>query len=238
MLCINNNLIEYLSFARTQLNDKTVLFLTIQFSISHLFAFSLNVKQFYQIHSWNSICCCHSGPEWAWERWLWRLLRIPPSSSNTEPSSWDCLVSYTGHSLGKSYPSAEIQSVYSTAPSGWAAMQFCVICRTIVSGDSLTHLQRCYRYILQAPGRLGWNAVLCHIRTVVISVVCVWGSFSITCASPSDCLMSYAGQRCSRCIQLAPSRLCYFLPFLLLWPRKGSLMKTQTRILDNITQER
>ena len=31
----------------TQLNDQTVLFQTIQFSISHLFAFSLNVKQFY-----------------------------------------------------------------------------------------------------------------------------------------------------------------------------------------------
>ena len=30
----------------TQLNDQTVLFLTIQFCISHLFALSLNVKQF------------------------------------------------------------------------------------------------------------------------------------------------------------------------------------------------
>ena len=31
----------------TQLNNQTVLFQTIHFSISHLFAFSLNVKQFY-----------------------------------------------------------------------------------------------------------------------------------------------------------------------------------------------
>ena len=30
-----------------QLNDQTVLFLTIQFSISHLFAVCLNIKQFY-----------------------------------------------------------------------------------------------------------------------------------------------------------------------------------------------
>ena len=34
------------SFVYTQLNDQTVLFLTIQFNISHLFTQSLNVKQF------------------------------------------------------------------------------------------------------------------------------------------------------------------------------------------------
>ena len=33
-----------------QLNDQTDLFLTILFSISHLFALSLNVKQFYRTH--------------------------------------------------------------------------------------------------------------------------------------------------------------------------------------------
>ena len=31
----------------TQLNDQTVLFLTIQFNLSHLFAHNLNVKSFY-----------------------------------------------------------------------------------------------------------------------------------------------------------------------------------------------
>ena len=34
----------------TQLNDQTVLFQTIQFRISHLFAHSLNVKLFYLTH--------------------------------------------------------------------------------------------------------------------------------------------------------------------------------------------
>ena len=34
----------------TQLKDLKVQFLTIQFSISHLFALNLNVKQFYLIH--------------------------------------------------------------------------------------------------------------------------------------------------------------------------------------------
>ena len=33
-------------FVYTQLNDETVLFQAIQFSISHLFALSLNVKLF------------------------------------------------------------------------------------------------------------------------------------------------------------------------------------------------
>ena len=39
---------------------------------------------------------------------------IPQSSSITEASLSDCLVSYLGHSLGESYPSAEMQSMYST----------------------------------------------------------------------------------------------------------------------------
>ena len=45
------------------------------------------------------------------------VLCIPQTFSITGASPSDCLVSYTGHSLGESYPSAEKQSVYSTAPS-------------------------------------------------------------------------------------------------------------------------
>ena len=43
------------------------------------------------------------------------LLHIPESSNITGTSPSDCLVSYPGRSLGKSYPSAEKQSVRSTA---------------------------------------------------------------------------------------------------------------------------
>ena len=50
LLCITNNLIKYQSFVYTQLNGQKVLFQAIQFSISHLFAHSLNVKQFYLTH--------------------------------------------------------------------------------------------------------------------------------------------------------------------------------------------
>ena len=46
--------------------------------------------------------------------------RIPQSSGITDTSPSDCLVLYTGNSLGESYPSAEMQSVYSTALADWA----------------------------------------------------------------------------------------------------------------------
>ena len=48
------------------------------------------------------------------------VLYIPQSSSITEASLSDCLVSYPGYLLGESYPSAEMQSVYSTSPANWA----------------------------------------------------------------------------------------------------------------------
>ena len=44
------------------------------------------------------------------------VLRFPQNSSITGAWPSDCLMSYPGHSLGDSYPSAEMQSVYSTAP--------------------------------------------------------------------------------------------------------------------------
>ena len=47
LLCIINNSIKHQSFVYTQQNDQTVLF---HFSMSHLFAHSLNVKQFYLTH--------------------------------------------------------------------------------------------------------------------------------------------------------------------------------------------
>ena len=44
---ITNNLLIHQLFVYKQLNDQTVLFLTIQFSISHFFAQNLSDKQFY-----------------------------------------------------------------------------------------------------------------------------------------------------------------------------------------------
>ena len=47
------------------------------------------------------------------------VFRIPQSYSITRAWLSNCLVSYAGHSFGGSYPSAEKQSVYSTATSDW-----------------------------------------------------------------------------------------------------------------------
>ena len=48
------------------------------------------------------------------------VVRIPQSPSITGASPSDCLVLYSGHSFGKSYPSAKMQLVYSTGPANWA----------------------------------------------------------------------------------------------------------------------
>ena len=59
LLCISNSSTKHQSFVRMQLNDQTVLFLAIQYSINHLFVHSLNIKQFYFTHWQNYIKCYH-----------------------------------------------------------------------------------------------------------------------------------------------------------------------------------
>ena len=46
LLCLTNDSIKHQCFVYTHLNDQTVLFLPVQFSISHLFT-QFNFKQFY-----------------------------------------------------------------------------------------------------------------------------------------------------------------------------------------------
>ena len=50
-----------ISLVFTHLNSQIVLFLIIQSNISHLFAHSLNVKQFYLTHRWDPVRCYHPG---------------------------------------------------------------------------------------------------------------------------------------------------------------------------------
>ena len=53
------------------------------------------------------------------------VLCISQSSSITEASPSNCFVSYIQDTrLGESYPSAEMQSVYSAAPSDWAKSNY------------------------------------------------------------------------------------------------------------------
>ena len=42
----------------------------------------------------------------------------------TEASQLNCLLLSPGHSLGESYPSSEMYSVYSTTPADWARLMF------------------------------------------------------------------------------------------------------------------
>ena len=104
-----------------QLNDQTVLFLTIQFSINHLFALNVNVKQFYLTHWLEPVSCYHSRPAWTWKWWQWRGTQHSPKLLHY----WSLaitLFTVISRSLrtGGYYPSAEIQLVYSTAPADWA----------------------------------------------------------------------------------------------------------------------
>ena len=121
--------------------SKTVLFQTIQFSIQKHFHFkqfslalvcSLNVKrvlfqaiQFSIITQFSSIWPIHrtlSGATTGSDVNK-RVLSFPQGSSITGTSPSDCLVSYPGHALRvESYPSVEVQTVYSTALADWAML--------------------------------------------------------------------------------------------------------------------
>ena len=97
-------------FIYTQLNDQTVLFQTIQFSVSTQFSSNWLIDS---VITLGLIGPGSDGNE--------RVLCIPQSSSITEASTSYCLVSYPGHSLGEFHPSAVMQSVYSTAPADLAS---------------------------------------------------------------------------------------------------------------------
>ena len=101
------------------LNNKTVLFQTIQFRMFHLFALSLNVKKFYITYDRTQSVATTPGQSGPGSNGNEGVLRIPQSLSITGTLSTDSLVFYPGHSLVVSYPSADMQSVYSTAPADW-----------------------------------------------------------------------------------------------------------------------
>ena len=104
----------------TKLYDKQFYFK--QFNLAcHLFALSLNIKQFYLTIDRTlsgASTLDQSGPGSNGNK---ELLCIPQSSSITGASQLNCLMSYPGLLLaGRSYPSPKMQSVYSTVPAEWA----------------------------------------------------------------------------------------------------------------------
>ena len=110
LLCITNYSIKS-SFIYTQLNDQIVLFLIIHFSISLFFVLSLNVKQLYLTHRYDSLSCYHSGPEWTRKQLQWRGT---PHTAKLQ-HHWSLAIRLfsviTRTLVMGSYSSAEMQSV-------------------------------------------------------------------------------------------------------------------------------
>ena len=109
------NILFVNTFCRyTQLSDQSVLFLTILFGRSHLFALSSISPIDWTLSG--STTPRQSGPESNGNK---GVLCILQSSSITGASQSDCLMSYPGHSLRESYLSADLQLVYSITPANW-----------------------------------------------------------------------------------------------------------------------
>ena len=92
--CITNNSIKHATFFNTRLNDQTFLFLAIQFSISHLFARSLNVSVIWSIYRTISGATTPGQSLMMEKKGNEEVLSISQSSRITEASLLDDLVSY------------------------------------------------------------------------------------------------------------------------------------------------
>ena len=97
---------------------KTVLFQTIQF-----YQRVLSSIQYRDRTLSSATIPCQSGPGNDGNE---EVLHIPQTSNITGTSPSACLVFYPGQTLsGVSYPSAEMQSVYYTAPADWEIFLLC-----------------------------------------------------------------------------------------------------------------
>ena len=114
--CLHTVKCQNSSISKIQFSVSTVLFQAVQFSIC------MQISSIWPIDGTLSGATT-SGQSGPGSNGNEGVLCIPQSSSITGTSPSDCLVSYPGHSLGgESYPSAEKQSVYSTAPVDWAIL--------------------------------------------------------------------------------------------------------------------
>ena len=96
---IPNNSLKHLSFVYTQLNDQSVLFLTIQFSIIHFFAYSLSIiSSIWSIDRTLLSATC-PGQSGLGSDGNGGIFSISLSSSITATSPSDCLVPYQGYSM-------------------------------------------------------------------------------------------------------------------------------------------
>ena len=105
---------EQFSLAKVQFRCQTVLVQAIQSSISTQFISILPIDRTLSGANTQG----KSGPRRDGNE---VVPCIPQASSFTGTSPSDGLVSYLGHSCGKSYPSAEVQSLYSVS-ADWASI--------------------------------------------------------------------------------------------------------------------
>ena len=103
LLYITNNSIKHQSFVYTKLNDQIDWFQTIQFTISHLFAHSLNVKQFYLTYRYGPIRCYHCVLEWILEQSQWGGTPHSPKVKHYWSLTIKLFCVISGHSLGKGF---------------------------------------------------------------------------------------------------------------------------------------
>ena len=112
--------------------SKTVPFQVIQFSISVQFSCIWLIDRTPSVTT-------TPDQDWPGSDGNDGLLCIPQIFSITEISPSDCTMSYKGHSLRGSYPSAKKHSVYLTLPTDWAKYNFSTIAKvtlaTIVDGN-------------------------------------------------------------------------------------------------------
>ena len=94
-------------------NVKTILFQTVQFSVSTQFSSIWLIDRTLS----GATTLSPSGLGCNSNKWVPRISQCS-SITGTTPS--DCLVSSTGHLFGESSSSADMQSLYSTAPADWA----------------------------------------------------------------------------------------------------------------------
>ena len=102
------------------------------------------------------------------------VLCIPQSFCMTGTSPSDRFVTYPGYSLGGSYPSAEMQSVYSTAPADWGKYYLYI---TVELTEIFVVGLFCLECITGAPSYLVLWATTSVVST--LGGLCQWNFLSI-----------------------------------------------------------
>ncbi len=100
----------------------------------------------------------------SWEQWQWRGTPHSPKLQHcwNLPIRLFSVISRTLVSGGGSYPSVEVQSVYSTAPADWAIFFY------------IENFNLKYTNLWQDPKQLN-NLILIRFKTRIFTFICIFG---------------------------------------------------------------